>query len=54
MNSLPIFYRDNVVRRYSISETTKGNNDDICPICEENKVSIMLECFVRILYNINF
>ena len=43
MNTLPIFYRDNVVKRST--STTKGE-DEICSICEENKVSVMLECYV--------
>jgi hypothetical protein len=46
MNSLPIFYRDNVVKRKSVTLT--GNEEEICPICEDKKVSIMLNCFVNI------
>ncbi len=44
MNSLPIFYRDNVIKRNN--EATKGNEEEICPICEDKKVSIMLDCYV--------
>ncbi len=51
MNSLPVFYLDNIVRKRVNSicdkeNTTKGNEDDICPICEEKKVTIMLDCYV--------
>lgn len=44
MDSLPIFYKDNVLERYS--STKKGEEDDICPICEDKQVNIMLDCYV--------
>ena len=47
MNTLPIFYRENVVKRST--STTKGE-DEICSICEENKVSVMLECYVSVVF----
>ncbi len=43
MNCLQIFYQDNLQRRYS---TTKKGDDEMCPICEESKVSILLDCYV--------
>jgi hypothetical protein len=49
MNSLPIFYRDNVIRRKisATPENTTRGEEEICPICEDNKVSVMLDCYVR-------
>jgi hypothetical protein len=48
MNSLPIFFQATLNKR--LSATTKGNEDDFCPICEENKVSIMLDCYVSLKF----
>lgn len=45
MNTLTIFYINKNL-------STKGD-DDLCPICEEHKVSLVLECYV-IYYNNNF
>jgi hypothetical protein len=53
MNTIPIFYRENVIKRKSFAETTQGNEEEICPICEDKKVSIMLDCYVGNYFEIN-
>jgi len=49
MNSLQIFYLENLVKKKTIEEITKGKEDDTCPICEDQKVSVMLDCYVKYL-----
>ena len=46
MNCLPVFYQESVYERYSF--TNSGEEKDICPICEEKQVNIMLDCYVKI------
>lgn len=45
MESTPIFYGDKLKERFSSGQTTMNDENGICPICEENKVSIMLDCY---------
>ena len=51
MNSLPIFYRDNLIKRKITASreiTNKGEEEEeICSICEDKKVNVMLDCYVR-------
>lgn len=44
MNCLIIFYGDKL--RKSISKTKKDDDDNICALCEEQSVTLMLECYV--------
>jgi len=47
-NSTQIFFGDLLkLKLKKNKETDKGKNeyDDLCPICEENKVSVMLDCY---------
>ena len=43
MNSTHIFYEKKLKQRYPNGK--KSEENDICPICDENKVSIMLDCY---------
>lgn len=43
MNSTHIFYEKKLKLRYPNGK--KSEENDICPICDENKVSIMLDCY---------
>lgn len=49
MNSLPIFYRDNLIKRKitASAEITNKGEEEICSICEDKKVNVMLDCYVR-------
>jgi len=47
MNSLPIFYRDRITSKIIMNgNNEKTTEENICPICEDNKVSAMLNCYV--------
>lgn len=43
--STQIFYNDKLKDKYSLRKSFLENENDICPICDEHKVSIMLECY---------
>jgi hypothetical protein len=47
MNCLNLFYEENIIKR-----SITNNGDDECPICEENKVTVMLDCYVFKIYNL--
>lgn len=44
MISMSIFYQNRIKERYS-KTIDDSEPSDICPICEDNKVNIMLECY---------
>ena len=44
-NSTKLFYGDLLELKMKKKETPNLENDDLCPICEENKVSVMLDCY---------
>ena len=47
-NSTQIFYGDFFKLKIKNNKTPSKDleeNDDLCPICEENKVSVMLDCY---------
>ena len=43
INSTHIFYENKLKQKFPNGK--KNEENDICPICEENKVSIMLDCY---------
>ena len=48
LNSLPIFYRDRINCIIStMGKTADMSEENICPICEDKKVSTMLDCYVN-------
>jgi hypothetical protein len=44
---MPCFYEESVINRYSVTKLP-DEDGQICGICEENKVNVMLDCNVII------
>ena len=47
INGLPLFYKEKINRSFKTKDIIQ-NEENTCPICDDNKVTVMIECCVKI------